>query len=336
MNEEFAVVDQQAAQALFDALPAEMRWPTLSPAYVAADANRDPALLPVFMASRQGDGFLMHAVHESPVAIVAGCDWQSAYGYGGPIAHGLDADGWQRAWRGLDTLAAQRRVVAEFVRFHPMTANHAHYPGTVSEDRAVCAIDLSSGDMLASYSGRARTAVRKAQRLGLQATWETPEDACALFPDFYRSSMREIGADEHYLFGDSYFESVLRLPGARVLQVAHGGERVSMGLFLFGPKQVEYHLSGTTPAGRQAGATNLLLHIAAEAGQAAGCSALYLGGGTSASADDPLLRFKASFAPAGLSFRIGHRIHDPAAYARLRAAYPALASGSRRVLFYRS
>jgi len=57
-------------------------------------------------------------------------------------------------------------------------------------------------------------------------------------------------------------------------------------------------------------------------------------GGTSAAADDPLLRFKESFAPASRWFRIGHRIHDPLGYARLRDVHPDFAA-SKRVLFYR-
>ncbi len=335
MSSEVSLADQAAAQALFDALPAELQWPTLSPAYVAADALRDPQLTPVFLVSQQHDGLLMHAVHETAIPGLDACDWQSAYGYGGPIAHKLDRSAIANAWRRLDAEATARRVVAEFVRFHPALENHRCYPGTVRTDRSVIAIDLTPGDLFASYSGRARTAIRKAERAGLHVAWETPECAVTQFPAFYRRCMQEIGADAFYLFSDAYFERLLHLPGARVLSVAHGEERICMGLFLFGPKQAEYHLSGTLQASRQSGATNLLLHAAAKAARSAGCLTLYLGGGTSTRADDPLLRFKASFGLPSLTYRIGHRIHDPAAYARLRMAEPELAANSKRVLFYR-
>lgn len=328
-------VDQAAAQALFDALPAFMRWPTLSPAYVAVDALRAPKSTPVFLVDRQGDGMLMHAVHESPIGNLDACDWQSPYGYGGPIAHSLDSQALAKAWSRLDEEAASRNVVAEFVRFHPGAQNHHSYPGTVREDRAVTAIDLTAGDLLASYSGRARTAVRKAERLGLRAIRETMDYAIEHFPGFYRQCMREIGADDFYLFSDAYFERLLKLPGARVLSVAQGEERLSMGMFLIGPSQAEYHLSGTLKAHRPTGATNLLLHAAAQTAQAADCLTFYLGGGASARADDPLLRFKASFALPQLAFHIGYKIHDPATYASLRAAAPEAAANSKRVLFYR-
>lgn len=335
MPSEAAAVDLVEAQKLFESLPQAMQWPTLSPAYVAADAARDDALRALFLASREGDGLLMHMVHESPIGHDGSCDWQSAYGYGGPLAHGLDGEALKRAWRQLDDTARRRGVVAEFVRFHPGVGNHLSYPGTVREDRRVVQVDLRVDDLMSSYDGRARTAIRKAERDGLQAEWQTAAQACARFPDFYRECMREIGATDFYLFRDEYFERLIELPGARVLAIRRDGLPLSMGLFLFGPKQVEYHLSGTLRAARQCGATNLLLHAAARAGQQSGCSVLFLGGGTSGRPDDPLLRFKASFADPALVFRIGHRVHDTAAYERLRSAHPAKAAGGR-VLFYRS
>jgi hypothetical protein len=327
---------QAQAQAIFDTLPAALRWPTLSPDYVAADAFRDKSLQPLFKVARQGDGILMHAVHESLIPGMDACDWQSPYGYGGPVALAMDEVGLSKAWQQIDELAAARRVVAEFVRFHPGLDKTFCYPGHVRADRAVVLLDLQVDRLLDSYSGRARTAVRKAERAGLRAVWETRADALAHFPAFYRTSMTQIGAGEFYMFGDDYFGALLALPSARVLSVLLNEERISMGLFLFGPSQVEYHLSGTLPAGRDAGATNLLLHTAALEAQATGRQSLYLGGGTSARPDDPLLRFKSSFAPARHTFQIGHRILDARQYEQLRATHPALAaSRPGRVLFYR-
>ncbi len=329
------IVDLPQAQAIFDGLPVHLRWPTMSPAYVAADAMREASSRPLFLVDRDGDGLLMHSVLESPVPDSPARDWQSAYGYGGPIAAGLDEAALARAWARLDEEAARRRVVAEFVRFHPGLDNQAWYPGAVRDDRAVVLVDLRVPDLLASYSTRARTAVKKALREGLEARWETTATARAAFPAFYRRSMLEIGASSFYHFDDAYFDALMSLAGARTLSIMRGDERLSMAIFLFGPVQVEYHLSGTSAAGRRAAATNLLIHAAAEAAREGAMHRLYLGGGTTAAADDTLLRFKSSFAPANNTFRIGHRIHDAATYQSLREIHPSRA-GSARVLFYRS
>jgi hypothetical protein len=327
-------VDLAAAQELFLRLPLELQIPSLSPAYAEADGRRDPTVQPLFLAWRRGDGFLMHVVHEAPIPGEHLRDWQSPYGYGGPLAQALTDEDLAIAWRELDDAARSRRVVAEFVRFHPLAHNERHYPGAVRDDRAVVAVDVASPDLLDSYSGRARTAVRKAQKTGLSARWETSESALAQFPGFYRAAMLEMGADPFYLFDDAYFAAVLALPAARVLTVLLDERAVSMGLFLFGPSIAEYLLSGTTSAGRAAGATNLLIHCAATRAAEEGLVRLYLGGGTNSADDNPLLNFKASFATPALRFRTGHRIHDPLAYECLRAKCPERA-GSSRVLFYR-
>jgi lipid II:glycine glycyltransferase (peptidoglycan interpeptide bridge formation enzyme) len=238
------------------------------------------------------------------------------------------------AWKELDKTASSHGVVAEFVRFHPLARNEELYSGAVRDDRSVVAVDLTSPDLLGRYSGRARTAVRRAEKVGLSARWETRQDGLARFPGFYRSAMFAMGADPFYLFNDAYFDGMLALPQARVLSVALGEQIVSMGLFLFGPTVAEYLLSGTTSEGRAEGATNLLIHCAATRAVEEGLEHLYLGGGTDAADDNRLLNFKASFATPTLRFRTGHRVHDSVAYESLRAKCPDRARSSR-VLFYR-
>lgn len=329
------LVDAVRAQAMFDSLPDHMRWPTLSPDYVVADARRDASASPLFLVDESDDGLLLHAVLESAIPDGSARDWQSAYGYGGPLVLGLEGEQLARAWQRVDSVAMERGIVAEFVRFHPGLDNQTSYPGTSRADRAVVEIDLGVPDLLASYLGRGRTAVRKAQREGLQARWLSPEQALAQFPEFYRRSMAEIGAGEFYHFDDAYFSGLLTLPGARTLAITRGQVLLSMAVLLFGPVQVEYHLSGTSPDGRLLGATNLLLHTAAETAKAEGLCRLYLGGGTTSSPDDALLRFKSSFALPRHTFHIGYRVHDERIYNRLRDENPDRAARGR-ILFYRS
>jgi len=336
MSPEAAILDQVDAQRMFETLPARLQLPSLSPAYVAADARRDPGLSATFLAWRSGTRVLMHAVHESEVPGGRGSDWQSAYGYGGPLAAGLDHDDLAAAWHAFDAIARARRIVAEFVRFHPLLGNERDYQGEVRADRQAVVLDLVAPDLLGRYSGRARTAVRKALNDGLALRWEAADDAKAVFPSFYRDGMRQIGESDFYLFSDEYFAAMLELPASRVLSVTRDGTRLAMGMFLFGPDVAEYHLSAASAEGRSSNATNLLLHGAADSARQAGLRSLYLGGGTTSAADNPLLWFKTSYAPANLTFSIGWRIHDPAAYAQLQSEHPELARSSHRILFYRN
>jgi hypothetical protein len=334
MSADALLVDAARAQEVFDELPEELRVASLSPEYVVADAARDPSLQPQFLLWRRGAATLMHAVHEAGIPGEQACDWQSPYNYGGPLVAAPERTQLAAGWAAFDAVARQRRVIAEFVRFHPVLANHHSYPGVVRIDRPVVLMDLTIKDLLGSYSGRARTAVRKALNNGLQLHWVSSEHARAAFAGFYREAMRRIGASDSYFFPDGYFERLLALRSARVLSVQRDAEPVAMGVFLFAPRVVEYHLSATSPAGRRLGATNLLVHGAAQAARESGCAGLYLGGGTDGAPDNPLLQFKRSFGPAQLQFCFGSRVYAAEAYAALQGRLPELAR-SGRVLFYR-
>jgi hypothetical protein len=328
------LVDLEVAQSAFESLPTDVQVPTLSPVYCAADASRDQLLRPRFLLLASDDCVLLYSVHESRVP-GGGADWQSPYGYGGPIGFGMTESTLREAWSAFDGIARERGVIAEFVRFHPLVDNHRLYPGTVTEDRRIVRINLRQPDLAASYSVRGRNTLRKAQRAGLVASWEDPGRSGEQFAALYTDAMRRIGASDFYHFGPEYFGALFALPYARVLAVRQAGMLVAAAVVLCGPQVMEYHLSGTTPEGRALGATNLLIHEAALCGKMEGCSWFYLGGGTDSSADNPLLRFKESFAPASGAFRIGSRVLDAERYEQLRRCYPEQARRSGRVLFYR-
>lgn len=325
----------EEAQEAFCELPAYMQLPTLSPAYCAADASRDSRIRPKYLLYRADGGVLLHSVHECDVP-GGGTDWQSPYGYGGPVSTRLSDAASARAWNHFDRYAQACATIAEFVRFHPLADNHRGYPGTVREDRAVVAIDLRVPDLLASYSVRARNTLRKAWRAGLSAEWSDGQALRERFAALYLDSMRRIGAAPFYHFGEAYFRSILGLPGSRVLAVNLKDRLIAAAILLFGPSVVEYHLSASSPEGRDLGATNLLLHEVACRAKAEGLERFYLGGGTDSSPENPLLRFKASFAMPCATFRFGYRILDPDRYERLREQFQHQAAGARRVLFYRS
>jgi lipid II:glycine glycyltransferase (peptidoglycan interpeptide bridge formation enzyme) len=161
---------------------------------------------------------------------------------------------------------------------------------------------------------------------------EYPVGAIAsLFAEFYREAMVRIGAAPFYHFPDAYFRALEAMRGIHLFVCERDGVWMSAGLFLSGGDCLEYHLSATTTEGRALSATNLLIDYAAESGKQTGHHWLYLGGGTDASASNPLLRFKEGFSPLRRLYSYGYAVHDAAFYRELQMGYPE----SSRVLFYR-
>lgn len=324
-------VDVAEASEYFYRLPTARRIATLSPAYVAADAMRDPMLEPAFLLYEDARGFWVHAAHLAAILDTTHLDLQSAYGYGGPVADCDDLSFRTDAWRACVQACKERGIVVEFVRLHPLASWQA-YSGTVVPDRQVVAIDVSSGNWRESYEVRCRTAIRKAMKAGVEVIEHPLQDVSGRFANYYRDGMQRIGATSFYLFNDKYFQAMSRVPGLRLLACVLDGEWLAAGLFLTGGDCIEYHLSATSERGRQLSATNLLIDAAAQLASDQGLSMLYLGGGTDALPDNALLRFKASFSPLRLTYCYGYAIHDQANYSKLRAS---IGYEGSRVLFYR-
>jgi hypothetical protein len=318
-----------------DALPAQRRIATLSPAYVLADARRDASLEPVFFGYREGDAFWLHGVQRAAIPAIGGVDQQSPYGYGGPAANTSDAPFLERAWECYRAACREEGVLAEFVRLHPMAIDDWMYGGVVREDRQTVTIDLRVTDLRASFTGRCRTSLRKAQASGVTAAVASRELITGRFSDFYREAMQAIGATDFYLFGDEFFRGLQGWDKAELLVCQREGRWLSAGLFLTDGELMEYHLSATNDEGRKLGATNVLLDAAAQLARSRGCSHLYLGGGTSAAPDNALLKFKGSFSAQRRPFRIGFTAFQEDRYNELRTQYASAGKAVNRFLFYR-
>ncbi len=324
------------ADRVFARLDPALRIPTVSPAYLLIDGERDPELQPVFWLYQEADAVFYYGFHLAGIAGTEFRDVQAPYPYGGPICNTRDAAFLRRAWQGYTEWCREHNVVVEFVRFHPLLQNWDIYDGEVIADRATVWIDLAIPDLLASYETRARTAVRKALKNGLSIEWRNGGDGAALFSGLYRDAMHELAADDFYLFSETYFRRLLEWKQARLAVCLGEGEPVAAAIFLVGPEIAEYHLSAANAEGKRLGATNLLLHTAAQAAQAEGCGKLYLGGGTDARPDNPLLFFKSGFSAARAEFRIGKHVHSKDAYHFLQERFAeAYSAHPGRVLFYR-
>ena len=264
----------------------------------------------------------IEAVAGEPVAE----DWtdiETVYGYSGPLASSDDAAFLSRAWEGFDRWSSERGVVAEFLRFNPLSGNCGFKSPkcTVRPDRETVALSLvgSEEDLWARYPSTHRNMVRKALARGLAVAEEPVGEGLADFARLYAATMQRVGARPYYSFSAAYLSSLAAALGdaLHLFVVRDGATTVAAALFLLHGDRLHYHLAGSDPAYRGAAANNLLLHGAALWGRETGLRHLHLGGGRTANADDPLFRFKASVGRERLPFQVGTRVHDEAAYADL-------------------
>lgn len=326
-----------AAVARYEALPVPLRPATLHPGYVFADATRNPALEPVFLCYEAQGQCWFHGLHVTTVPGTTVRDASSPYGYGGPLCTTDDPAFVRAAWDAYLDWVREQRVVVEYIRFHPALANERHYGGNVVSSREAVSVDLRQDDIAAGYAIRLRQGLKKATASGLVYEEAGLGRVLREFAEFYRAGMRDIGADPFYLFDDSYFEALAATGFARVgLCRSAAGEWLAAALFLDGGDIREYHLAVTCAAGRKVSASSFVLHEGALAARGRGARELYLGGGSDARPDNPLLFFKASFSPRRLAYRTGWAVFDAAGYHKLQQRFPReRAAHPERAIFHR-
>lgn len=263
-----------------------------------------------------------------------GYEASSPYGYAGIYADpSLSTEQISLMWTETLVRLEEEGVVSLFLRFPPFI-----YPGTevarlsglpdlvVELASRTVEVGTEQGvNVWAGMEGRARTAVRKAQKLGMRADIEfvqSPEgNLLVQFRELYDSTMTRIGAADAYLYGDSYYERLVTDLAGRVLVVGvtdNTGQPAASALVLLDRDVVHYHLSGSNPSAAKDGANNLLIWSILEWANHNGYKSVHLGGGLKPG--DSLHKFKRSFGGREKDFHVGKVVVNHEAYGTLVTA----------------
>ncbi len=224
-------------------------------------------------------------------------DTITPYGYGGlshdESASDRDVHDFRQAYLAA---ARDRGLVAEFTRLNPLDPVNAFVN---SADRVRRHVTFGSHVTdpereFAAVSGKHRTAVRRAVKLGVLVE-ESPVDELATerhpFRQIYDATMQRLNARQSLRFDRNYYESLLRLPRAsvRLLLASLDGNVVAGAIFFVWGARIHYHLSASSPEGRNAHATNAIIEFA-KRNLILPPYDLHLGGGLSD--NDSLAQFK--------------------------------------------
>jgi UDP-N-acetylbacillosamine alanyltransferase len=308
------------AMAWFEAMPQDQRLRSLAPDFAQADTRRAPGLACVHVGFEQGGARWLHTLH---LRAVPGFGWSaiSPYGYGGPLCNSEDPAFIRRAWDAYQAWARGREVLGEFCRFHPEARHQRFFLGDVRPNRATISVDLQLRPVETQFNTLARRKLKRTNEVPVR--WSRHADDWRAFGVFYRRAMATMGAHERYHFRDEYFAAIAALQGVELCICGEDAGWLSAGVYLFQRRSpddaspggtLEYHLGASSEAGHAIGSAYRLQHAAAQEGAARGLAQLYLGGGTTTDADDPLLFYKRAFSRRERTFHVGNAVHHEALY----------------------
>ncbi len=250
------------------------------------------------------------------------CDFETGYGYSGPLSSNSDAYFINEAWRAFQGCCRNSGIVAGFIRFNPLTGNHALAGNIVRlyKDRKVVVLDITGqsieGIWKTEYSSNNRNKIQMALKNNVEVKTGDDIQALGVFHQMYLKTMDRLGADDFYRFEWAFFEKMEKLlkGSFTVLLGYKDGIPIASSLLLYGGNIITYFLSATEDEARKIGAANLLRHEAVLFGRQKGIRHINFGGGKTSAEDDSLLRFKSGFSKDSADFYYGTFLSDADAY----------------------
>ncbi|MBK9018664.1 MAG: GNAT family N-acetyltransferase [Sulfuritalea sp.] len=224
-------------------------------------------------------------------------DFQSAYGYGGPLATTDEAGFLGAAWTAFMQEAGDRGGVCGLLRFHPLlnTERFAASPVSLISDRDTVWLDLQrpAEEVYSEYSKENRRKLRKASREGVAVEAGSGSDVLSAFCELYSGRMSELGARSEYFFGRGYFNAIAGLgPEAYRVYLCRNapGEVIGGALILLSPQFVHYHLSASREDCFHMAPNNVLRDGVIRDFVGGTRSAIHFGGGLTGDPKDSLWR----------------------------------------------
>jgi len=254
-------------------------------------------------------------------------DFETAYGYGGPVSTNCDREFMARAFSEMKRCAIGAGYVCGFVRFHPMLENWFGFDeiGRVILDRKTVAMDLSAGidaTWDSEIHSKNRNMIKKGEKNGLEFIVDNDFSYLDDFIRLYDSTMDKLGADEFYYFQHEYYDQLKKSLANRFLGVVkHEGAVVASAIFFYQLPYGHYHLAGSDRAALSLSPNNFLLWGAAKELCNRGVKRFHLGGGTDGQDDNSLFLYKRRFSKSTCQFALGKIVFDQSLYDEICAVW---------------
>jgi len=257
-------------------------------------------------------------------------DFETAYGYGGPVYNCNDKEFVVQALKAFKSYCSENNYVAGFVRFHPLLQNQIGFDavGRLLAERKTVAINLNQ-TMEEVWSNeihsKNRNVIRKAEKAGCRFIVDDQYEHLREFVTLYDSTMDKLSADGFYYFDDAYYKKLKQGITDSFLGCVINSEEqiISAAIFMYSGPYGHYHLSGSDKSQLALSPNNFMLWNAACELQKRGVKRFHLGGGTNSGEENSLFKFKCKFSKDTCQFYIGKLVFNPELYEAICADWEA-------------
>lgn len=250
-------------------------------------------------------------------------DFETAYGYGGPIANIEDKTFTDTALCFFIEYCKEFNYVAGFIRFCPLLKNYELCNGLIPliMDRHTVAINLDmpiEDIWMKELHTKNRNVIKKGEKEGLTFEADYEFKYLSDFIDLYNATMDKLEATNFYYFDNKYYYRLINTMHNRFLGVVkHDNQIISAAIFFYSEVYGHYHLSGSDKNALRLTPNNFMIWSAAKELHSKGIKYFHLGGGTTSSDEDSLLGFKRKYSKSLYYFCLGKIIFNGDVYAEI-------------------
>ena len=246
-------------------------------------------------------------------------DITSHYGYGGPFTRfygDTDYEFIKKAISHLDQILADKKVISEFCRFHPLLDNasimESYYNVLYSNKTVVVDLQEDLDTIWKNFRRNHRMDIKNAEEHGVEVHFANNEYSIDTLHFLYKKTMHDVCADEYYKFNKSFFsETIKSLPGNCIISIAQlNGCDIGAALFLFGSEYCYAKFLGWDRNFKYLSPSKLIFWTAVKYFKNKGLSKMMLGGGCSGSDQDSLFLFKSGFSKLRYKYFLSKRVHN--------------------------
>lgn len=273
---------------------------------------------------RDGDRLFLFPYLRRKVEILGGDFWdfETVYGYGGPIVNTPDSKFKQACFEALLQELKDRNFIAGLIRFHPLLENHRYASDSceIVPVQKTVFLDLTQpeADIWNRIHPKHRNTIRSAQKNNLTFVADERFEQLDVFSEIYKLTMEGAQADDFYFFDADYFRSIKKslVNNGFIGYVCLDEKIIAAAIFLYDGIFGHYHLAGSLKEYLNYKPNNFLIYMAALHLKKRGVRTLHLGGGTSGAEDNSLYLFKKRFSTTQADFYLGKVTLDTENYLR--------------------
>ena len=250
-------------------------------------------------------------------------DIDSSWYYGGPLfnldPHENEEKSNTAFVNDFSAYCIESKIVSEFIRFDPNLENHLHFEKLlpISRNRETVYVDLSQSEdeIWRNMEGKARTAIRKAKKMGVKIGVSNEKKDIEVFYKIYAAEMKRKKAPAHYRFEIPFFNELFEYLDHRIVLIYAETDGVffSGGLFVYEEdRPAHYYLMATSYPYRNYQSNSLILYEAMLFFKKMGLGIFDFQGGR-----EDVYNFKKSFSGHRAPFYTASIVHDQQMYDRL-------------------